>query len=445
MKTTKHPPKTTFTSAVSSLFSPLSFFSDNLIKYPEIFSSRLLNFSAFVINKPEYVEHVLTHNQKNYYKGEKYGILRYLAGKGLVTNDGESWLRQRRMIQPYFYHQNLSNMVAVMADETQSMIQRHFCENKLNVSKEMGKLTISIVGKAMFGTDAEGKIDAIRTEMDIYQKIGNILLRIPFQLPENTPEFPLLIRMKRAIQRLDKIVMDIIKKRRINQERKGDLLDLLMDAQDEDSSDRMSDKQLRDEVLTIFLAGHETTLLALSWTFYLLAHHPEVRNKAFKEVKKVWKKDQPFTLERYKELSYLENVINESMRLYPPAYIITRKALAEDYIGDYYVPAKKDVFINVYGIHRHLKYWKDPNSFIPERFETFSLKGMNKYLFLPFGGGPRYCLGSTFSMLEMKIVIASVLRIFDFTPEDERPIKPNPLITLKPEKDIIINLKKRTN
>lgn len=437
------PPKTTLQSALSSLVNPLDFFFKNLVIYPEIFSSGLLNFSAYVVNKPEYIKHVLATNQKNYQKGEKYGILKYLAGQGLVTNEGESWLQQRRIIQPYFYHQSLEKMTEVMVSETQSIINNAPIGKALNISEAMGKLTIAIVGKAMFGTDAEGKIDIIRTEMDAYQKIGNILLRIPFQLPENTPDFPLLIRMKKSIRRLDQIVMEIIEKRRNGNERFGDLLDLLMDAQDEQNGYKMSNKQLRDEVITLFLAGHETTLLALSWTFYLLAINPEIRKKAAAEVEEVWKNGNIFTFSKYKELVYLENIINESMRLYPPAYIITRKAIEDDYIENYFVPAKKDVFINVYGVHRHPDYWEDAHQFIPERFESFEQKGINKYVFLPFGGGPRHCLGSVFSMLEMKIIIASFLKSFDFTLANNKPVKPNPLITLKPERDILLNLIKR--
>ena len=437
------PPKTTLTSALHSMFDPLSFFLKNLLLYPDIFSSGLLGFSAYVLNKPEYIKQVLTTNQKNYLKGEKYGILKFLAGKGLVTNEGQHWLKQRRLIQPYFYHQSIEGMMKVMQSETEALLQRIDADKVFNISEAFGKLTINIVGKAMFGTDAEGKIEVIRTEMDAYQKIGNILLRIPFRLPKNTPEFPLLIRMKRSIQRLDKIVMEIIEKRRSDSALTGDLLDLMMRAEDAESSERMDNKQLRDEVLTLFLAGHETTLLALSWTFYLLAKHPRQREKAYVEVCSVWGDDSPFTFEHARGLTYVEQVINESMRLYPPAYIIARKAKEEDHIGPYHVPANKDVFINVYGLHRHPQFWEDAQLFNPERFAAFEHKGINKYVFLPFGGGPRHCIGDIFSMVEMKIIIASFLKKFDFSYPQKVTIKPKPLITLKPDRDIEIQLRRR--
>lgn len=331
-------------------------------------------------------------------------------------------------------------MFVDMLDETQLVLQKIPTDQPCDIQKLMADLTIRIVGRIMFGVDAVEMIPTIRREMDIYQQIGNILLRIPYPFTKRTIDHPLLFRMKKSIARIDKIIYQIIEKRRRSANSKTDLLDALIASTDSQNT-MMTNQQLRDEVVTLFLAGHETTMLALSWTYYLILTNAGVQDRLQREIRAVFpQQTASFTYTGLSSLSYLDLVIKEGMRLYPPAYIITRQARADDQIGPYFVPAGKNILINVYGIHRHPAIWEAPGVFRPERFAALTLKGTNKYTYLPFGAGPRLCIGNYFSILEMKIILASLLHKFNGRILNKKVVHPLPRITLKPNQKIRVKL-----
>lgn len=431
------PPATTFASAVASMGQPLDFFTSNLHLHPQIFRSGLLGFSAYVIHHPPYVRHVLSNNAKNYVKFEKYRYLRIIGGNGLVTNEGESWLRQRRLIQPAFNRDTLERACAVMCEETAEVVRRvgRRPGRAVDVGELMGELTIAIAARTLFSSDVGQRVPLIRRELDRAQRLGNVLLRIPLPLYRAVPYLPVFNRITKAADRLRAIVWELIDQRRASKHKPGDLLDALIAARYEESAVGMTDEQLRDEVLTLLLAGHETTLLSLSWAFYLVARHPHVLERLRTEALAAYPPDG-VGIARLERLPWARAVAREAMRLYPPAYLIGRTALADDTLGEYEVPAGTNVMVNIYGLHRHPAYWSEPETFRPERMLDEEAWEPTRFVYLPFGAGPRSCIGSRFALYEMQIILAAFARAFTFAPASGRAVQPSPQITLKAARPI---------
>jgi len=430
--TNTQPPSPGLMSAVASMKQPLTFFTKNLVRYPEIFQSGLLGFSAFVIHHPPYIRHVLSDHARNYVKFEKYRYLRLIGGNGLVTNEGESWRHQRRLIQPAFSQAALDRAIAVMWQETDAVVCRLESrrETVLDVSETLGELTIAIVARCLFSSDVAEHVAEIRRELDLAQQLGNVLLRIPLPLYGAVPYLPVFRRITKAATRLRSMVTGLIARRRACTERPADLLEALMAAAEDQSQGGMTEDQLVDEVLTLLLAGHETTLLALSWAFHLIAHHPVAFERLRHEAVTI-DASQAGGHGALNQLVWARAVAREAMRLYPPAYLIGRTALDDDVLGEYEVPAGTNVLINIYGLHRHPAYWRDPDAFQPERMLDNFSSDPARFLFLPFGAGPRSCIGARFTMCEMQIILSAFARAFTLTPLDARPLYPSPQITLK--------------
>src|SRR5579885_3822487 len=431
------PPATTFASAVASMGRPLDFFTRNLWRHPKVFRSGLLGFSAYVVHHPAFVRHVLSVNARNYVKFEKYRYLRIIGGNGLVTNDGESWLRQRKLIQPAFNRDTLEKACAVMCGETAEVIDRLGQKPgaAVDVGEVMGELALAIAARTLFSSDVGNSVSTIRYELDLAQRLGNVLMRVPLPLYRAVPYLPVFRRITRAADRLRASVWELINQRRASGRRPGDLLDTLLAARDEESVEGMTDEQLRDEVLTLLLAGHETTLLSLGWAFYLVARHPHVQEKLRAEAVAAYPTGG-VGIAGLERLPYARAVAREAMRLYPPAYLIGRTALADDTLGDYHVPAGTNVLINIYGLHRHPSYWSDPDAFRPERMLDDEAWDPARFVYLPFGAGPRGCIGSRFALYEMQIILAAFARAFAFEPASAAEVRPSPQITLKSNRPI---------
>lgn len=438
------PPATTFASAVASMARPLDFVIGNMHRHPEIFRSGLLGFSAYVVHHPEYVRHVLSANARNYVKFEKYRYLRLIGGNGLVTNEGDSWLRQRKLIQPAFHRGMLERACATMCQETNAVVDRLSGERRpvADVGELMGELTIAIAARTLFSSDVGQSVPTIRHELDLSQRLGNILLRVPLPLYDAVPYLPVFNRITRAAKRLRAIVQEMIDRRRSSGERPGDLLDALLEARDEGDVTGMTDEQLRDEVLTLLLAGHETSLLALSWAFYLVARHPEVYERLRAEAREVYGPDG-VDLAGLERLTWARAVAREAMRLYPPVYLMGRTALADDKLGEYDVPAGTNVMVNVYGLHRHPRYWTEPDRFLPERMLDPKAWEPGNFVYLPFGAGPRSCIGSRFALYEMQIILAAFAKAFSFETVSKAEVRPSPQITLKADRPIRLRFNRR--
>jgi cytochrome P450 len=348
----------------------------------------------------------------------------------LIGSEGDFWLRQRRLIQPAFLRERVAsygaNMVA--AAERRLAAWQHGETHDMQV--EMAQITLEIVAQALFGADVTAECRHVGIALEEALRCFVARMQNPIILPEWVPT-PTSLRLRRAVRRLDAIVYRMIEERRRRREERDDLLSLLLHAQDEDGS-RMTNQQLRDETMTLFLAGHETTALALTWTWYLLAQHPEVEARLVDELERVVGGRTP-TVADMSRLRYTERVIQEVMRLYPPVYAIGREAVQDCVIGGYHVPAGTTLLMSQWVMHRHPRYFPAPEVFNPDRWTEEHAKRLPKYAYFPFGGGPRVCIGNTFAMLEAVLVLATLAPKVHFSLLPGHPVRPRPLVTLRPE------------
>lgn len=394
----------------------LGFFTRCARDYGDIVSLKIGNWPALFVNHPDHFENVLLTNNRNFIKHTFFfRHVTAIFGKGLLTNEGAPWLTQRRLIQPAFHRERIVGYGATMSSYTERMLNS-WTQNgseRRDVHDSFMKLTMEIATKTLFGADL-APADAREVSDAFNEAIVEIARRFrrPFKIPDWLP-LPGNRRYLRSIARLEKLIYGFIDAK----ERSGggdDLLTMLMEVRDEDGT-RMSREQIRDEAITIFLAGHETTAIALSWTFYLLSHNPAAADRAAKDD------------------SYLMNVIHESMRLFPPAYAFGREALAECEIGGYPVPAGTTIFMAPWVIHRDERWFADPLAFKPERWEHDFAKSLPRFAYLPFGGGPRVCIGNNFALMELSIVLGAILRRYRLQLPPGVTIDPFASITLRPK------------
>ncbi len=409
----------------------LGFFTDCARQYGDVVSLRLASFPACLLNHPEHFAYVLITNHENFVKHSFFWRhVTDLFGKGLLTSEGDSWLRRRRLAAPAFHRQRINNYGRVMVDYTERMLGRWRDGEVRPIHQEMMHLTMEIVTKTLFDIEMSGDAAGdVGHAFDMATAEIAARFRRPFKIPEAIP-VPSNLRYQRAVRRLNDLVYGIIKERRSNSGDRGDLLSMLMTARDEDGS-VMSDQQLRDEVITLFLAGHETTALVLSWTWYLLSQHPEKEAQLFAEVDSVLG-DRPPAVEDMPRLSYTEMIVLESMRLYPPAYAFGREAVADCEIGGYHISRGTTLFLSPWVMHRDERYFESPAEFKPERWEDDLIRRLPKLAYLPFGGGPRVCIGNSFAMMEATLLVAAIARKFKLTLVPNQAVVPFPSITLRP-------------
>jgi cytochrome P450 len=400
-----------------------------------------------LVSHPDLAKYVFQDNNRNYLKGRGLEKIKPLLGEGLLTSEGEFWRRQRRLMQPAFHRQKINAFLPVMAENTYRMFERWRAllesgTTSLNVAAEMMRLTLEVVSRTLFSTGLSSQeMDAVAEAMPIVLREANRRTTSILDLREKLPT-PAKRQFQHEIEALDAIVYRIIDNRRRSGEERPDLLGMLMAAQDEESGEQMSDRQLRDEVMTIFLAGHETTANNLSWTLYLLSLHPQVREKLQQEVDQVLGADAP-TLEDVPRLVYTRQVIDEALRLYPPAWAVARQTVEADQIGGYLIPAGSNVIISPYVIHRHPDFWVNPQGFDPGRFEPQAVQARPHYAYIPFGGGPRQCIGNNFALLEGTLILAMLTRQFELDLVPGYPVVPETSITLRPTQGIHMTLRSR--
>ncbi|WP_207955942.1 cytochrome P450 [Rubrobacter marinus] len=387
---------------------------------------------CYLLSRPEHVRHVLQENPKNYVKG--YDKVAVLLGNGLVMSEGSFWRKQRRLMQPAFHRKRLAGFAGVMVEETAAMLDaweaRASAGGALDVASEMTLLTQRIIVKTMFGTEVgedgtriSHAFDAALKGIDTRFVIPLWMTRLP--LPANR-------RFERALSIIDEAVHRIVRERRRRGEEDGDdLLGMLMGARDEETGEGMSDRQIRDEVTTMYLAGHETTAVTLAWAWYLLSKNPEAARGMREEVGRVLG-GRPPGVEDLKELLRTRAVVDETLRLYPPAWVVSRKAVGEDEIGGYPIPAGQIVFLSPYVTHRREDLWPNPEGFDPNRFAPANGEGRPRFAYFPFGGGPRVCIGNNFALMEATLVLAMVTQRFRLDLVPGRTVEPTPRGTLRP-------------
>ena len=389
-----------------------------------------------MVTAPEHVKHVLVTNADNYRKTPIHrALLGPIVGNGLVNSDGDFWKRQRRIAAPAFHHKRIKTFANPMVEAALEMLddwRQAVAENRpIDVLSEMSRVTMKIITRSMFSAglrdeDARGVSDAIQS-LNGYRMRFRDFIGLPEWLPR------LRSRAERdAVRRIDGIVNRIIAERRADGGDHGDLLSMLVLARDEDTGEGMSDRQLRDEVVTVFLAGHETTATALAWTFFALDRNRHVERRLQEELDSVLTSDPP-CYEDLERMPYARMVIEETMRLYPTVPQITRQAIGEDRIDGVRVPPGTIINLNMWLAHRDPKIWEDPRTFDPERFTPERSANRPKFAYFPFGGGGRVCIGSGFAMLEARLILATVARAYTLRLVKGHPVRPIGNVVLHPK------------
>jgi cytochrome P450 len=410
----------------------LGLMNESARRYGDVVRFRLGPQVVHLLNHPDHVAHVLQKHARNFDKQTRSArFIQSVTGDSLLTANGEFWQRQRRLLQPAFHHQNIAGFADQMTAATRDMAERWReiadTGESLDVASEMMRLTYTIVGRTLFSAEVGADAETMERAMQVilphtFGRLGRI-----FNWPDWVPT-PENRRFGRALRDVDGVVYRIIEQHRQRQgtgQPDRDLLAMLLRVRDPETGAGMSDRQLRNETITFLLAGHETTANALTWTFYLLSQHPGVAARLRDEVTSVLGGRAP-TLADLPRLSLTKRVIRESMRLYPPIWIIERRVIADDEVGGFHLPAGSAVVIAPYALHRHAQFWEAPETFDPERFA-----GGTPEAYIPFGAGPRFCIGSEFAMLEAQLITAMVVQSFALRLVPGHPVEPLPGITLR--------------
>lgn len=422
---------------------PLKFLDRCVREYGDFVPLRIGMKKILLVSDPDAIEEVLITKSREFIKHFGLQQTKQLLGNGLLNSEGEFWLRQRRLAQPAFHRDRIQQYGRDMIDHARRMLAGWKDGDRRDLVVEMMELTLKIAAKTLFDAEETGDAAVIRDQLAMSIRLFNerfiSLIRMPLGWPT-----PRNLKMRAVTRRLDEIIRKYIERRRCEGVGdRHDLLSLLLHARDEAGDGTgMTDKQLRDEVMTLFLAGQETTALALSWTWYLLAEHPEVENKLIAELRDALG-DRPLTVEDVPRLKYAEAVMFESMRLHPPAYILGREAIRDTTVGGHRVPKGWTVFMAQSVLHRDPRWWDQPNEFRPERWLDGSTKDLPKFAYFPFGGGPRVCIGNTFAMMETIVVLAEVARRFHFERTESAPLEPVPSITVRPSRPLTVVLHER--
>ena len=427
----KHPPSAG-AGGREEIRNPLRFFLWLTQTYGDIVQYRSSVEPAYLINHPDYIRHVLQTNGQNYNKDtflNKY-MLESLTGQGLLTSENPLWREQRRLIQPAFHKQSLPKFAELMRQAVSRTVDRldeaAAARQPVNIAAEMMRLTLDIVTESLFSFDITDQADEIGEAMDTMAIIGK----------------PRHRKVRAAIELLDEIVYAIINQRLEHPQReRDDLLNMLLDARYDDGSP-MPIKQVRDEVMALLVAGHETTANTLSWGWYLLDQNPDAVAELEAEIDAVSAGGVP-NVSDFSRLSYTEKVIQEVMRLYPSAWSISRRALGDDEIDGFFIPTNSIVAMSPYTMHRHPGFWDDPERFDPERFAPEKVAARPRFAYFPFGGGARQCIGNNFALMESMIIIPAIAGRFRLRRVSIEPVEEHALVTLRPKNGIAVHVERR--
>ncbi|MEZ4441392.1 MAG: cytochrome P450 [Polyangiaceae bacterium] len=398
---------------------------------------RFPGVEGVLLSHPEHVRKVFIDEHRAFGKQTRgYNTLRIALGNGLVTSEGSFWRRQRRIAQPGFHRRRIAAFAETMTRATEDMLarwqKRPDPESPLDIGHEMMGLTFRIVGECLMGTDLSGEASAVGEAVTTLLKATVDRTTRPVLLPLEVPT-PKNKKLKRALEVLDSLVLDIIARRRKSGERPGDLLDMLMNTEDEETGERMTDRQLRDEIVTLVLAGHETTAAGLTWSFYLLSTHPAELRRLREELDEVLPDRRIPTNDDLSRLAYTRAVFSEAMRLYPPIWFVARSVHEPIDFGGYDVRPGQVVFISPMLIHHDRRFFPNPEGFEPERFLGEAEKAIPKHAYIPFITGPRQCIGNNFAIMEAQLILATVLPRFDLELVTGTSVIAEPTVTLRPK------------
>jgi cytochrome P450 len=429
--------------ALQVLRDPLGTLQRIAREYGDIVTIPIVSDTRILLNHPDYIEQVTVIQQSKFHKSKlTKDVTGRLLGEGLLISEGDFWRRQRRLAQPAFQRKRINEYAATMVESAQAHSRKWQDSEERDIAQEMMALTLEIAVRTLFGTTLPGEAQQVGHSLEFLMRYSLRRARSPFKLPEKWPT-PSNRRAEGEIQFLDSLVYRIIDERNKlgNANEHNDLLSLLMAAMDEDGS-QMNPKQLRDEIMTLFMAGHETTALTLSWAWYLLSKNPAAETRLHEELRDVLAGRLP-TIADLGRLPYLRGVVNEVLRLYPPAYILARTSIAPSTIGGYDLPTGSTIILSQWVTHHDARFFLDPDAFLPERW----LDGLEDRLpagaYFPFGDGPRRCIGQNFALMEVVLVMATIAQKFQFRLATAQKIVPDPLVTLRPRNGIPMRIDAR--
>jgi cytochrome P450 len=421
---------------------PIAFFSNLAHTYGDVSHVHMAGEHLFLLNHPNLIRDVLVTNQRNFLKGRGLERARRFLGQGLLTSEGAEHLRQRRLMQPTFHRDRISSYASVMTDYADRVQRGWHDRSTIDAAQEMNRLTLLIVGKTLFDADVESHAKNVGTALTAVMGSFWLTMLPFFDVMEHLP-LPAFRRSRKARAELDAIIYGMIEERRKSPSDRGDLLSMLLMAQDEEAGGAgMTDQQVRDEAMTIFLAGHETTANALAWTWYLLSGAPDVEARLHEEVDRVLGGRLP-TLADIPNLPYVEQVVTESMRLYPPAWIIGRRAIEEFTVREYTVPARSVVVMSPYVLQRDERFFTEPERFHPERWTPAFKASLLPFAYFPFGGGARRCIGESFAWMELILVMSTLAQRWRMRLVPGHPVAPQPVVTLRIKNGLKMTLEAR--
>jgi cytochrome P450 len=385
---------------------------------------------TYVINHPDDVKRVLVANHRNYTKGVGLDRVKILLGNGIMTSEGDFWKRQRYMMQPMFHRRVITEFARIIDESNVRFIERWEKQaargELVNVTDDMSELTLDVVLRSIFGVDLDRLTEQLGAN--------------PFEVVTKDQARNLQFAYK--FRSLTKLVAALVERRRAEQEEHFDYLGMLMGSRDKETGDAMNEREMIDEVMTLVVAGHETTASGLNWVWYLLSQHPDVDARLHQEVAATEEVPAP-TLTQMEALTFTHQVIDETLRLYPPGWLLSRRTIRPDVLGGYEVPAGTDVLLSPYLLHRHPRYWKDPDGFKPERFAPEHEAERPRFAYMPFAAGPRHCIGETFALYEMLVHLYKVARRYRLTYVSAEPIELEAQINLRTRKPLFMRLERR--
>lgn len=429
--------------------NPFAFLTNTQARYGDVAFTRFAGLDTYLVSHPEAIEHVLVKKRKNYPKSSITERLMPLIGRGLLTSEGDLWTEQRKLIAPAFHHKRIQTYAARMVELSERRVTSWETGQVRRIDADMMDLTLDIAVQTLFGAEADLEAERVGAAFSEASEYYASTLAQPFPMPLCVPTAKNRTFLK-ARDTMHEIVRDIIRRKRASRrteetEETGggdDLLSMLIDATDEDGN-AMSDEQLRDEVLTLLLAGHETTALTLTYTFNLLSRHPTVREKLEAELDDVLGDRAP-TAADLPRLRYTEQVIKESMRLYPPAAVLIRQARETDVVAGWTIPAGSIVAMAQWVVHRDPRWFPEPERFLPERWTESFEAALPRFAYFPFGGGPRICVGAAFAAMEARLVLATIARRWRYMLLEQRPLDLLMSVTIRPKRPLLARLTSRT-
>ncbi|SEP06323.1 Cytochrome P450 [Halogranum amylolyticum] len=417
---------------------PFEFMTKNAREYGDVVGWTEIDGPVYQLNHPEHIEHVLVQNNQNYIKGDAFQrTLSPITGNGILNSEGAIWRRNRHLIQPAFGPDRIQEYAGMMTDCIEDLLSTWADGETRPFHEDMMEVTLHIVARALFGVDIEGYVDDVALALEEFMQASDNLSN--YVLPEGVPT-PSRRRIRRARDRLDRVVYEMIEHRR-DDPGERDVISMLLNVTDEEG-EGLSTEQIRDEVVTLLLAGHETTALSLTFTAYALARHPEAERRLVAELDEVLDGETP-TMADLSELTYTEQVVKESMRLYPPVPGIVREPVKPDVVGGYEIPTGATVRMHQWVVHRDSRWYDDPLAFKPTRWTPEFEKSLPKLAYFPFAAGPRRCIGDRFAMLEARLLLATIYQRFHLELTPDTQLNLSAAVTARPKDDVLTTVSRR--